>query len=60
LKLTPLKDGRTKYSSYAQADPNFWINIFPIFKRFVGGKIKEWYESVTEYMDGKMKESRIN
>jgi len=55
LKLTPLKDGRTKYSSYAQADPNFWFNLFSIFKSFVGSKIQEWYDSVTGHMDECMK-----
>lgn len=51
LKLMPWRDGKTMYKSYAQADPNFYFNIFPIFKRFAGSKVKEWYESVTAHMD---------
>lgn len=33
LRMRQLKDGRTKYESFAQADPNFFFNIMPIFKR---------------------------
>ena len=60
LKLTPLKDGRTMFSSYTQVDPNFFFNISSIFKRLCGPKMKEWYESLTTYMDGVLKAEKSN
>ena len=42
LKMIQCEDGRTQYKSFAQVDPNFYFNIFPIFKRFCGSKAREW------------------
>ena len=42
LKISACADGKTLYKSFAQIDPNFYFNIFPIFKRFCGSKTREW------------------
>ncbi|CAI2368562.1 unnamed protein product [Moneuplotes crassus] len=58
LKITQLKDGRTKYTSYAQADPNFFFNVMPIFKALCGTKIKEWYESLIGFLDSQLESKK--
>ncbi|CAI2367023.1 unnamed protein product [Moneuplotes crassus] len=53
LRLKQLKDGRTKYESFAQADPKIFGAMF-VFKRLCGLKIKEWYKSIIEFLDAQL------
>jgi hypothetical protein len=59
LKMSKQSNGTTKYQSFAQADPNFYFNLLPLFKKLWGSKIKEWYESLTGYMDLQIKKGKM-